>query len=107
MDSKPTKRRIYAVVLADIALVAACFWFYTGVKGRIANAEDKYNAVKQAMAQNENAEFLAKIMTEVSDEAKEKLNKLLEAWADENVKVNFWVSDGVAERIGPDDEPTA
>ena len=27
--------------------------------------------------------------------------------AGETAEVNFWVADGVAERIGPDDEPTA
>lgn len=63
--------------------------------------------VVEQMAETADGGEASEEFPEVSDEAKEKLNKLLEAWADENVKVNFWVSDGVAERIGPDDEPTA
>lgn len=65
------------------------------------------NWVAEQMAETADGGEASAEFPEVSDEAKKKLDALLEAWADENVPVNFWVADGTAERIGPDDEPIA
>ncbi|MDA4131741.1 MAG: hypothetical protein OK454_01260, partial [Thaumarchaeota archaeon] len=65
------------------------------------------NWVAEQMAETADGGEASEEFPEVSDEAKEKLDALLEAWADENVPVNFWVADGTAERIEQNEEPSA
>jgi len=61
------------------------------------------NWVVEQMAETADGGEASAEFPEVSDKAKKELDELLEAWADRNVKVNFWVADGAAERIEQDD----
>jgi hypothetical protein len=63
------------------------------------------NWVVEQMAETADGGEASAEFPEVSDEAKKELDELLEAWADRNVKVNFWVADVAAERIEQDEDP--